>query len=255
MILVIRGHIRETFFTRNFYDLIKNISNTIPDLKIFIHTWNIISNNISWRNIKQNNTIVTEETIYNYFGDLKHLIKHIIIDDDTKVKLIGNLRGKINKSSMPIIGWKYYWYGKFQIINYINNQNTDNNNIYDNEMIINLRFDVLNNSHSLSHDFIMRFINYYIIKYNDNIIVSNLFIKQSPCNGIDNIYIGNIYTLYKLTEKFYNNFTDIILKNPKIRNQEWLVFIVNYELFNNKLQFNLFNHKTLENNISKMIIL
>ena len=47
MILVIRGHIRETFFTRNFYDLIKNISNTIPDLKIFIHTWNIISNNIS----------------------------------------------------------------------------------------------------------------------------------------------------------------------------------------------------------------
>jgi len=239
MILVIRGHIRETFFTPHLYNLIKHISIIIPDLKIFIHTWNILSSNVSWRAINQNNTIVTEETVYNYFNDLKNLIKHIIIDDDTKVAVIGNIRGRINKGNMPIIGWKYYWYGKFQIIDYINKYNNDNNKIYDNEMIINLRFDVLNNSCSLSHNFIIKFINHCIIKCRNRIINTNLFIYDHPHNGIDNIYIGNIHTLYKLTYKFYNNLDDIILKNQNIPNQEQLVFIINYGLFNNRLKFRL----------------
>ena len=67
MILVIRGHIRDSFKTSDLYQLVKNIYNIQNDLKIFIHTWNTFANNVSWRNIKIDNTQVTKENIYIYF--------------------------------------------------------------------------------------------------------------------------------------------------------------------------------------------
>jgi len=82
MILIIRGHIRKSFETKELYNLVKELHIIIPDLKIFIHTWNIFSNNISWRNITINEQNVNDKIIYDYFDDLKHLVKHIIIDDD-----------------------------------------------------------------------------------------------------------------------------------------------------------------------------
>jgi hypothetical protein len=127
--------------------------NIFPDLKIFIHTWNIFSNNISWRDINVNNEIVNEETIYNYFGPLSSCIKQIIIDDDKNIQLIGNLNGKINNGPMPIIGWKNYWYGKYKIIDYIYNQF-----INEDEMIVNFRFDIFNNSNNFDKELIVNFI-------------------------------------------------------------------------------------------------
>ena len=85
MILIIRGHIRKSFENKQFYNFIKKIYEIYPTLEIYIHTWSIFANNISWREIEVNDNIVTEDTIYTYFDDLKHLIKNIIIDDDTKI--------------------------------------------------------------------------------------------------------------------------------------------------------------------------
>ena len=95
MIFVIRGHIRNSFETKKLYNLIKKLHSVIPDLKIFIHTWNMFANNVSWRKIYVDERIVTNETIYEYFDDLKDSIQHIIIGDDTKIQLCGNLTGKI----------------------------------------------------------------------------------------------------------------------------------------------------------------
>ena len=78
MILIIRGHIRNSFETKKLYNLIKEIHTIFPDLKIFIHTWNIFANNISWRNININEQIVNDKIIYDYFDDLKYLIIKIL---------------------------------------------------------------------------------------------------------------------------------------------------------------------------------
>ena len=91
--------------------------------------------------------------IYEYFNDLQHLIKYIIIDDDTNIQLIGNLEGIICNTKTPIIGWKRYWYGKYKIIDYIYN-NEDNKH----KITINTRFDLFNNSYNFSLDTIMFFI-------------------------------------------------------------------------------------------------
>ena len=225
MILIIRGHIRNSFETKNLYNVIKEIHTIFPELKIFIHTWNIFSNNISWRKININEQIVNDKIIYDYFDDLQHLIKNIIIDDDNKIKLIGNLSGNINKGQMPLIGWKNYWYGKHKIIDYLYNSNID-----ENEMIVNCRFDIMNcrKKNNLNNKRIVNF-----IKHNSNkIFTKNIFLYNDEKHlGIDNIYIGNINTMYKLSNIFNNELDDILIKNKTTIHQEYLVYRINDILF------------------------
>jgi len=222
MILIIRGHIRKSFETKQLHNLVKELHIIFPDLKIFIHTWNIFANNISWRNININKECVNDKVIYDYFDDLGHLIKKIIIDDDTKIKLIGNLYGKINNGLMPIIGWKNYWYGKHKIIDYLYNMNID-----ENEMIVNCRFDVMSNSNNFDEAFIINF----IINNSKTIFTKNIFLFNHETNGIDNIYIGNIKTMYKLISKFFYELDDILIKNNDTIHQERLVYRINNILF------------------------
>jgi hypothetical protein len=219
MILIIRGHIRNSFESTELLTFIKSIYAIYPELKIYIHTWNIISNNISWRHIQINNTTVTEKLIYNYFNDLKHLIKHIIIDDDKKIELIGNLKGNINNGPMPIIGWKNYWYGKYKIIDYIFNTEL-------NDTVINCRFDILNNSNIFNRNMYIHFIKNIDVNAN-----KNMFLFDHECDGIDNIYAGNVNTMYKLCNEFFYKLDEIISKNKDTVNQEKLVYRMNNILF------------------------
>ena len=224
MILIIRGHIRNSFKTKKLYSLIKEMDNTFPDLKIVIHTWNIFANNISWRQITINEENVNDKIIYDYFDDLKHLIKHIIIDDDTKIELFGNLSGNVSITPMPIIGWKNYWYGKYKIIDYIYNTHID-----ENEMIVNYRFDIMNNSNNFDEISIINF-----LKTNSEInFIKNIFFFDDENHfGIDNIYVGNILTMYKLIKKFFYELDDILIKNNNVFHQEFLVYRINSTLFN-----------------------
>jgi hypothetical protein len=223
MIFIIRGHIRNSFKTKQLYNLIKEIYAIFPKLKIFIHTWNIFANNISWRSINVDTQNVNDKIIYDYFDDLKFLIKNIIIDDDTKINLIGNLYGNINNGPMPIIGWKNYWYGKHKVIDYIYKLNVDKN-----EMIVNCRFDIMSNSNSFDNKIIIDFIK----NNSEKIFTKNIFLYNDENHfGIDNIYIGNINTMYKLINVFFNNLDDILIKNNDTIHQEMLVYRINNILF------------------------
>jgi len=225
MLIILRGHIRNSFENDNLYNFIKTIYKHIPNLSIYIHTWSIYSNGISWRRISKNNSPVNDIVIYNYFKDLKHLIKHIIIDDDSKINLIGNTSGIICKSNMPTLGWKYYWYGKYQIVNYMK-EHLDPLSMKD--TIVNCRFDVLENSNSIQMDTLIPF----ILTHNNKPLHKNMFLYDKEFTGIDNIYIGNISTMYPLIYKFFYELDDILLKYPNIGNQERIVFRQSNELLN-----------------------
>ena len=219
MILILRGHIRNSFNNLELFNLIKQIYEFDDTLTIYIHTWNVISSNISWRKIENNNFKVTPELIYQYFGEFKYLIKHIIIDNDNQIKLIGNLNGNVGQTKMPLIGWKNYWYGIYTIISYLKNLSPDEN-------IINCRFDIINNSNSRAITEIMKFIK----AYKDIKLTKNVFINSNPI-GIDNIYIGNINTMNILAYNFHYFLDNILIKNPIFNHQEALVYKVNYRLF------------------------
>jgi hypothetical protein len=223
LIIILRGHIRNSFTDNKLYDLIKEISQNY-NILIYIHTWNIQQSNISWRPIDKIDNIITNELINNYFiktgdKDLSLFIKNIIIEDDKNIKLNGNLEGIIG-AGCPILGWKRYIYSLYQITNYVRN-------FSNNEFIINLRFDIFSNSNNITKNQILELIN-----NNYNIIFKkNIFIYDTLTYGIDNVICGNSETMYKLFKYFNENLDYIISKNKSIKNQEFLLFLENELIF------------------------
>lgn len=187
MIVILRGHIRNTFTNNQLYILLKIIQKIVP-IKLYIHTWNVQQSNVSWRNIESDNTAITKELICGYFKDIP--IKHIIIDDDKKIELVGNVMGNIIGTAMPTIGWKKYWYGQHQIINFLKLSNCCGD-----ELILNIRFDILNNSCSFTKNDIVQFVIDNSNKKISNNYLINCSVQNGPKPGCDNAIIGNIDTI------------------------------------------------------------
>lgn len=252
MILIIRGHIRSSFKNKDLYDFIKNLYLHNPDLSIFIHTWTKSHNNLSWRKFETLPIDINEKYILNYFFDLHNIIKKIIIEDDEKIEIIGNTEGNIPGTLTPIRGWKNYWYSKYKIIDYINNYNI-NDNITDdtntnNKLIINIRFDVFLNLYSFSQNQIFEFIE----KNKDQIMNQNIFLYKYFFLGCDNFYIGNINTMFQLSQHFHYNLDKIIKDNNNhITHQEGLVMIENSKLFDTDNKITITDVEKFANNKSK----
>ena len=95
-------------------------------------------------------------------------------------------------------------------------------------MIINCRFDILTNSNIFPENDIINLIkNNSEMKFTKNIFMFN----DEKHTGIDNIYIGNINTMYKLINKFFYELDDILSKNNDTNHQEMLVYRINKNLF------------------------
>jgi hypothetical protein len=214
MLLLLRGHIRNSFDSKDLYLFIEQLYRMDSSLKIYIHTWNILQNNISWRDVDMNITSVSSEMIHEYFGEFSNLIRHIIIDDDTKIQLHGNTSGYVSSGKMPLIGWKNYWYGKYELIKYVK----DAIGPMDNSMVI--KYDIPE---------MIAFIKTYF----QSKLVKNEFIYDYPECNIDNIYIGLIKSQYQLISQFHYLLDSIIKLYGNIHNQEKYVFMVNSDLSSN----------------------
>jgi uncharacterized protein YoxC len=204
-IFIIRGHIRESFQNKKLLEFLLKIDK-LYDIDIYIHTWNVFSNGISWRDIPTNINSVTTDKIYEYFTDvLKPKIKHIIIDDDSKIELIGNIDGKI--CAAPKKGWKNMWYGQYKIIQYIKDNMVD----YNNELIINMRFDLFGNYFTGDESrYILKLNDYYLRNINLYEEIDILTVSKDIENINTNLQIIN----NSISE--INNSIDIINNNKEI---------------------------------------
>ena len=213
MILILRGHIRNTMDHITLLNTMKAIVEKFPDIRIYIHTWNVLSSNISWRQIAENNTKVTSEYILDYFKDIRTNIRHIEISDDTSIELIGDTTGIIGVA--PTIGWKRMWYGKYKILSIIKSETTDVN-----EIIINMRFDIHTVAdHALTTNTILSFIENIYCTQNRDIV----FYKNST--GCDNFYSSSLENMYILTHDFHTNLDAIKTRLPHTQNHE--IYVVN----------------------------
>ena len=225
MYIIIRGHIRNSFDTTILYNFIKELSLNYK-IKIYIHTWSIKQNNVSWRPIDNDFTVIDNNYIYSYFKDLSKYIKKIIIDNDSNIKLIGNLEGKILSTKTFILGWKRYIYSQNKIISYLYNKIKNKNNF-----LLNLRFDLFSNSYTFPYNEIITFVNN---NYNKN-IYSNKFLRDGEYCGIDNIIIGSVKTNFSLINYIHNNLDNILLENENLIHPEFIVCRTNNKL--NKILF------------------
>jgi len=214
MILILRGHLRDSFKDERLYRFIKDLSERYTDLKLYIHTWSVLQSKISWRLLEENVSPVTESLLLDYFKDLAPRIKKIIIDNDEEIQLIGATEGLIRRTQAPLIGWKRYWYGKYQIAKYL--KETANPT----ESVINTRFDIFHLPYySLGEGELFSF-----LQANPRPI-KNRFLRDGCFPGMDNFYIGTVDSQFRLAEQFHYKLDYIIdfHKNIFIDYQEYYV--------------------------------
>ena len=217
MKIVIRGHIRNSFTTAELYTLLKYLSEKY-NIQIYIHTWNKKQNNISWREIENDSTEITNDTIEAYFKDLYKFVREIIIEDDENIELHGNLDGKLASSRTNILGWKRYIYGQYRVIKYIYDTSDDKD-----EFLLNIRFDLFTNSFVFPYAEITRFVdaNHGINHTN------NVFLKEGKYCGVDNIIIGSVSTNYHLLSAIHFGLDCILDSNKALKNPEFVIPITN----------------------------
>jgi len=226
MILILRGHIRDSFLTKDLYNLVKSLKSitATDDFHIYIFTWSILQSSKSWRSLQQIDTKITKELILNYFQDLKLNIRHISIEEEANISLIGSTDGNIGIGPCPKLAWKNYWFS----LNKITTQVLQDHQTY----VINMRFDILSNfNKELTPPF--EIISKAIAFSKEKQWTQNKFILDKACCGIDNIIFGSASTQQALAAHFHNNL-DEILRKPKyanIRNQELLVYFENENYF------------------------
>jgi hypothetical protein len=175
----------------------------------------VLQSKISWRLLQENLAPVRESLILKYFKDLAPRIQKIIIDNDETIQLIGATEGIIRRTHAPLIGWKRYWYGKYQIVKYLK-ETADPT-----ESVINTRFDIFHLPHySLEESNLFSF-----LQANPH-PTKNQFLRNGCFPGMDNFYIGTVDSQFRLADRFHHQL-DYILefhKNIFIDYQEYYVY-------------------------------
>jgi hypothetical protein len=216
--IILRGHIRNSFLNKDLKDLIDDISCSF-DVNIYVHSWNIVQNSLSYRAMSNDYSMIDENVIRNYFGEhISAKIKHVIIDDDNNIELLGDLDGFVGSTRCPVKGFKNMLYGKAKIAEYLYN-NTDPN-----EKVIQFRFDILSNPFPLKKHQIIDFINQNTPLHLSTDGERIKFISNNPVMGIDNIFIASVSDMYKFLYKFYSHFDEINNKYRNIGHQEYMCF-------------------------------
>jgi hypothetical protein len=195
----IRGHIRDGLTNSGLADYISILEGYGHSVDLFLHTWNTSEAQSSYRKLNTDSSFaVTRSTLKDYFS--KHTIKQIIIDDDSKLQLHGNLEGKIN--TCPRIAWKRMWAGKFKLVSHLHN-----NYMHDYDLVVNTRYDKFTTK-----------VCYTPVKNLLKMTTAGegLSLKYPHhyrhIKGIDNYYCGSLQAVYDITRAFHFSLDEIALQ-------------------------------------------
>jgi|LakMenEpi03Aug12_release.lakeMendotaPanAssembly.Ray.scaffolds.fasta_scaffold594033_1 hypothetical protein len=199
----IRGHIRHGLADsrlRNYLNLLKEQGHNID---LFLHTWSESEAKSSYRKLNSDSIFpVTAETLKDYFKEF--IIKQIIVDDDSKLQLHGDLRGKIGKC--PKIAWKRMWAGKFKLASHLYHNHT-----YDYDLVINTRYDKFTTP--VCYTPVKNLLNITMLKEGLSLKYPQYY---KYIKGVDNYYCGSIQSIYDITCAFHYSL-DEIASNYNIR--------------------------------------
>ena len=226
--ILLRGHIRTGFKDSHLFDFI-SLLDKFYNIHIYIRTWTYTEANRSWRKLNPSTKQhVSKSVISRYFKHLAGKIVSIIIDDDSKIKdkLVGKTIFKW-KACLPLICWKFMWYGQHVGINSLSNATNTKK-----EYVLNTRFDIFNVVYNNLDHSPSAFNNYLamISLCMDNNNDIRFTCPHNVC-GIDNFYIGKVECVRTLIDEFHFNLDKHLDTMPPYQEHE--VFITAHKLFNN----------------------
>lgn len=216
--LLIRGHIRNSFEDDRLLSLVRHFADNY-ELKVFIHTWNIVQNGLSWRRMEEISNQVDQEVVKIYFKDLSPLINLLMIEDDKKIKLHGKTEGLIGRTPCPVLAWKNMYYGKLRLIDAVSEL------VPADEVAVQTRFDLLSNRFSPEFQEIVNFLdgNYEAVSRGDQ-DERIRFLKMHCFLGMDNIYMASVENMQKFIRYMYFDMDRILKVHEGTIHQEHISF-------------------------------
>lgn len=218
--LGLRGHIRNGLTDSGLRAFVYKLAHARNiELDIYCHTWKEHEAKSSYRELDRSCLLkVNSELISHYFasgleGPLHQRICDITVQDDSKLKLNGNLEGVVCDSKIPRVAWKRMWAGQMQLLDTIANSNKP----YD--VVINTRYDMFTSP---------------ICKTSSGVLM-RLFQGRGAINfkypaytrvsiGVDNFYCGRLDSMHSLVKDFHENLDTIAAQYPAVQIHEQLVY-------------------------------
>jgi hypothetical protein len=216
--LLIRGHVRSSFNDERLITLVRSFAQKY-ELSIFLHTWNVVQNRLSWRHMEDIPNEVSEKVVRSYFQELDPLVKMVIIDDDKKIKLQGNTKGNIGRTPCPVLAWKNMYYGKLRLIEAVSELADAS------EVAVQTRFDLLSNNFSPKIDEVVDFLdsNYESVR-NGDVEERIRFLRMHCFLGMDNIYMASVSNMQIFIRHMYFDMDRILRIHENTIHQEHISF-------------------------------
>lgn len=212
MWLLLRGHVRTAFDRPDLVQCLLQCVREMPDLRIVLHSWNVISTSLSWRNVAANHTPVHESWLLAQLPEeVRARVVACRVDAEDRIVLHGSVTGMVCRSTMPRLGWKRYIAGMWTALETMIPTSEDMS-------VVSMRFDLFNNSNSLTLAEVMSFLQ----AHRDWRDPHRLSFARPKC-GLDNLFVGGLPAMRWVIRRLHWQLDHVMHMYPAIINQECLV--------------------------------
>jgi hypothetical protein len=212
--LVIRGHVRDGLFSVDLKQHIDYMQQRGHTVDLFLHSWSESEAQCSYRKLDRSHLFtVTPEYLNAYFKGCT--VKKILVQNDSTLKLHGNLTGTVSSTKCPVIAWKRMWAGKYEIIKYVYDTHCG-----DYDRVISTRYDMFTNPVCITPNSVLK----SIVNVDQPLSFRYPLCKQLGMIGVDNYYCGSAERMFKLTHDFYKDLDSISEQYPSLSHQEEMVY-------------------------------
>lgn len=215
--LVVRGHIRSSFGDDKLKGLLDDLAAAF-DLRVYVQTWSVIQNGLSWRKLEALEDAVTEEAVRSYFGSVP--VKSLRILDDAKIVHVGNTEGKIGRTPCPVLAWKNMYYGMLSAATSVSEAESPDS------ISAQMRFDILSNPFSPSKQELIDFFarEYEVISSKSHPEERVRFLRMRCFMGVDNIYMCRADDMQRFISYMYFDMDRMLHFHRRTIHQEHIAF-------------------------------
>jgi hypothetical protein len=241
MNLILRGHIRNSFENSALHDLMLSVVAKVPDIKVYVHSWNVVQSSASWRGMEENKNKVTPEIISDYLGIGKNL-RSVVVEDDGDVCVPGRVTGTVASTPCPIKGYKMMFYGMMRGSELVLEDSDPE------ELVVQTRFDMLSNWIRMSPERIVDFLDArpgegepirFLIRPGENGRERELRLDRWKRHGseyephwtagVDNTFMATVKNMNRLLTHMYRRFDEVEAKYKRTNHQEWLLMFESFD--------------------------
>lgn len=222
--IVLRGHVRSSLNDRILHGLVSKISDLF-DTKLYVHTWDIVQNSLSWRGLIEVTNQVSHEDIKEYFSGMD--VNWIKVESDKNLKHVGKTEGFIGFTRCPVLGWKNMYWGIHSGVEAVYRQEPADS------VTVQMRMDVLSNPYSPSENEVLEFlVRDHEVATKGDMWERIRFLRMHCFMGVDNIYMARTVDLMRFVSYIYNDMDRILEVHRGTINQEHIAFHERQSFFN-----------------------